>query len=223
MIQITKSTHIADKIQSLKLAMLQAENIQVTKSGSSFDTELKNLEKELSEKFSKRPPSDDPVISATRRLYRQIGWEPTKYRPSSEALVRRLIQGKGLYRINNLVDYGNLVSARYHIPMGLYDCAKIEGSVLIDVGRDDEYYQGISKDRITATGKIILRDDRGVFGNPTADSKRTSIQKETTDIIALFFVSTAINKDYLLETLHSLKRFYGLFTDKDITTDIANL
>jgi len=223
MIPFKKSEIISDKIKSLKLGLLQADNIRVAPGDALFESELEKLEKELKSKFNNRAPSENRIVSATRRMYRQVGWEPTKYRPSSEALVRRIIQGKGLYRINNLVDYGNLVSARFHIPMGLYDLDKITGNIWIDIGRENESYEGISRDQITATGKIILRDDLGVFGNPTADSKRTSILGGTRKILAVFFISADIGQDYAWQTLNSLKHFYSLFTETDIKTDIITL
>ena len=223
MTQIKKTENISDKIKSLKLGLVEASGIKVDKSDSLFEKELKKLERDLYEKFRDIAPSEDPVVSATRRMYRQVGWEPTKYRPSSEALVRRLIQGKGLYRINNLVDYGNLVSALFHIPVGLYDLDKISGEILIDVGRQDEFYEGISKPKITATGKIILRDNNGVFGNPTADSKRTSILTATKRVLAVFFISSAIDQSYAFQTINCLAKFYSYFTKENIKTDIIAL
>ena len=184
---IIKSDQIADKIKDLKLGLVDATQIMVLPDDELFEQDLQELVTELKEKFQDIPPSNDPVVSATRRMYRQVGWEPTKYRPSSEALIRRLIKGKGLYRINNLVDYGNLVSARFHLPMGLYDLDHVQGDICLDVGKEGESYEGISKPRISAGGKIILRDHSGVFGNPTADSKRTSITEKTNHILALFF------------------------------------
>jgi len=223
MIQIKKSDTISSKVKSLKLGLIESINISVVESDTQFEKELGLLESELKNKFHDRAPSDDPVISATRRMYRQVGWEPTKYRPSSEALVRRLIREKGLYRINNLVDYGNLVSAHYHIPMGLYDLDKIKGDIIIDVGQENESYQGLSKDRITATGKIILRDDEGVFGNPTADSKRTSILHNTNHVLAVFFISSNIEHSYALKTIETLKNYYSVFTPDEIKTGIVEL
>lgn len=223
MIQIKKSDTISSKVKSLKLGLIESINISVVESDTQFEKELGLLESELKNKFHDRTPSDDPVISATRRMYRQVGWEPTKYRPSSEALVRRLIREKGLYRINNLVDYGNLVSAHYHIPMGLYDLDKIKGDIIIDVGQENESYQGLSKDRITATGKIILRDDEGVFGNPTADSKRTSILHNTNHVLAVFFISSNIEHSYALKTIETLKNYYSVFTPDEIKTGIVEL
>lgn len=223
MMPVKKSENITDKIGSLTLGFLEAEHISVQKSDEHFEQELKKLDVELKQKFKEKQPSEDSVISATRRMYRQVGWEPTKYRPSSEALVRRILQDKGLYRINNLVDYGNLVSARFHLPMGLYDSDKIEGDIIIDVGKDDEFYEGISKPKITATGKIILRDNKGIFGNPTADSRRTSILDNTTHILAVFFISSAVDYKYTEQTLNNLASYYKHYSRVDVNIKILSL
>lgn len=220
---IIKSGQIADKIKDLKLGLVEATQIMVLPGDALFEQELHELVTELKQKFQDMAPSDDPVVSATRRMYRQVGWEPTKYRPSSEALIRRLIQGKGLYRINNLVDYGNLVSARFHIPMGLYDLDNVQGDIYIDVGNEGESYEGISKPKISAGGKIILRDNDGVFGNPTADSKRTSITEKTNHVLAIFFVSSTIDDSYARNTIESLAQYYRRFTTDKIITEIVEL
>ncbi|MBN1830953.1 MAG: hypothetical protein JW896_02480 [Deltaproteobacteria bacterium] len=220
---IIKSDQIADKIKDLKLGLVEATQIKVLPGDDLFEEELQGLVAELKQKFQDIAPSDDPVVSATRRMYRQVGWEPTKYRPSSEALVRRLIMGKGLYRINNLVDYGNLVSARFHIPMGLYDLDSVHGDICIDVGKEGESYEGISKPKISAGGKIILRDHDGVFGNPTADSKRTCITENTNHVLALFFVSSTIDESYARNTMDSLAEFYSRYTADKIETEFVRL
>ncbi|MCB0284208.1 MAG: hypothetical protein KDF60_16595 [Calditrichaeota bacterium] len=214
MLNIQISETIKQTIRSMQFGLIEASGVSVHPSNVDFDNELKKLELELKEKYQDIAPSDDPVVSAVRRMYRQVGWEPTKYRPSSEALVRRLLKGNGLYRINNLVDYGNLVSARYHIPMGLYDTGKITGQAIMDIGKDGESYQGISKPEIHATGKIILRDDKGVFGNPTADSARTCVQVTTQSVLAVFFAPSAIERDFLQKTIDELAAYYNLFSKK---------
>jgi DNA/RNA-binding domain of Phe-tRNA-synthetase-like protein len=220
---IIKSEEIAGKIKELKLGLVEATHIEILQGDELFEQELERLIIELKQKFQDIAPSEDPVVSATRRMYRQVGWEPTKYRPSSEALIRRLIKGKRLYRINNLVDYGNLISARFHIPMGLYDLDHVQGDIFIDLGKEGESYEGISKPKISAGGKIILRDNDGVFGNPTADSKRTSLTEETSHILAIFFVSSTIDDEYALGTIESLAQFYSRFTAKKIDTEVLKL
>jgi DNA/RNA-binding domain of Phe-tRNA-synthetase-like protein len=141
-------------------------------------------------------------------MYRRIGWEPTQYRPAAEALIRRILKGTGLYRINNLVDLANIVSTRYHLPMGLYDLHKIDHPIVVDVGRAAESYQGIYKDLIHAEGKMVLRDVSGIFGNPTADSARTCIDSDTRSLVAIFFTPAEIEPSYLDQTLAALAALY---------------
>lgn len=199
---------IKNKIAGLKFGLLQASALSVQRSGADFDDAFAELEHYLRDKFSTLRPAEDETVKYVRRMYGRVGWEPTRYRPSSEALIRRILQGKGLYRINNLVDFGNIASARSHLPMGLYDASKISGTIVLDVGKEGESYRGISKPQIHARGKLILRDEKGIFGNPTADSLRTSITKETRSALAVFFCPPQIEDSYLLAALNFLSVYY---------------
>ena len=213
------SPTILAKIPKLKIGVLSATGFEVNNRSDFVTGKFTDLEKYVKMKFSENPPSSDPVISAVRRMYRRIGWEPTQYRPSSEAMIRRFLKDKGLYRINNAVDLGNVTSARYHLPMGLYDADKLSGLISVDVGQEGEEYRGISKDVIHAQGKLVLRDEEGVFGNPTADSLRTSIQNTTKNILALFFTPTEVEKSYVNQTLDYMKNLYQLECH-GVTTEI---
>jgi len=183
--------------------------IVVEPSAAFYETALEDVTRYLKEKFREQPLSADPVVSAVRRMYRSVGWEPTKYRPSSEALMRRIIRDKGLYRVNNVVDLANLVSARYHIPMGLYDEDKIHGNIVLDVGREGEFYDGISRKGIRAEGKLILRDEDGVFGNPTADSARTAISENTKKLRALFFCPPHTDAQHIMAIRETMQRYFS--------------
>ena len=202
------SNIIQQKIPGLKLGLLEVRNAEIKKKSTLVDEHYIQLEGFIKNKFTDNPPSSDIVVSAVRRMYRKIGWEPTKYRPSSEAMIRRFLKGKRLYHINNFVDLGNVASTKYHLPMGLYDLNKIDGNIVVDVGKEDENYQGISKELIHATGKMILRDEDGIFGNPTADSKRTCLNEKTKIVLAIFFTPPEIENSYLSETLNFLKELY---------------
>ncbi len=206
--QITFSKIIKEKIPGLQLGMLEIENFCVVKNSPTVPGTYHNLFSNIENKFAENPPSSDPVVSAVRRMYRRIGWEPTRYRPSSEAMIRRILKRKGLYNINNVVDLGNVSSARFHLPMGLYDMNKIKDDIQIDVGKADESYEGLSIDLIHAEGKLILRDQHGIFGNPTADSSRTCIDTNSQNIIAIFFTPPEIDKTYLDQTLRFLEQLY---------------
>ena len=222
-LNILFSSIIQSKIPGLKIGVLSASRFEVRKQSDFVSGQFADLEKFVKDKFSKSPPSADSIVSAVRRMYRRIGWEPTQYRPSSEAIIRRFLKNKGLYRINNAVDLGNVTSTRFHLPMGLYDIDEISGSITLDVGREDEEYQGISKEVIHAEGKLVLRDGEGVFGNPTADSLRTSIQNKTKKVLALFFTPPEVENQYINFTLEYMKDLYetecqGVFVENEVVT-----
>jgi len=200
------------KIKGIKLGILMTSGLHLKSDKPDFNTEFEAIKTLLFEKFRNIRPAEDEVVSHVRRMYRRVGWEPTRYRPSSEALIRRILKGNDLYRINIAVDFGNLVSARYHIPMGLYDTGKIKGDITLDTGKEDESYEGISKPLIHAKDKLILRDNKSVFGNPTADSRRTSLDNNSKDVLAVFFCPFEVSDSYLNETLDLLEKFYGDFS-----------
>ena len=193
----------------MQLGLLEVTGFTVTKDSSKIEPVINDLYDFIRSKFAQDPPSSDPVVSSVRRMYRRIGWEPTRYRPSSEAMIRRILKKNPLYRINNAVDLGNVTSARFHLPMGLYDSEKIDRIITFDVGKEDETYQGLSIDLIHAHGKLILRDNNGIFGNPTADSRRTCIDSHTRDILAIFFTPPEIDPQYLRDTLDHLEQLYA--------------
>ncbi|MCK4753825.1 MAG: hypothetical protein KAS58_01250 [Calditrichia bacterium] len=215
-LSIKFSPIIRTKITGLKIGLLTGSEFEVKKQSDFITGQFLDLEEDIKDKFSDSRPSTDPVVSAVRRMYRRIGWEPTQYRPSSEAMIRRFLKNKGLYRINNIVDLGNVASTRFHLPMGLYDCDLISGAISVDVGREGEEYQGISKAVIHAEGKLVLRDEIGIFGNPTADSLRTCINEKTTHILAIFFTPPEVEKSYIRDTLKYLQNLYSTECPKSI-------
>jgi DNA/RNA-binding domain of Phe-tRNA-synthetase-like protein len=129
---------------------------------------------------------DDPAIRSLRSFYWKIGIDPTKTRPSSEALVRRMFR-KGLPSINNLVDAGNLASARSFIPIGLYDIERMEGSPTLRLSREGESFNGIGgKEEVLNEGVPVLSDEAGVIHiYPHRDSLRTMIREDTRDVLMI--------------------------------------
>jgi DNA/RNA-binding domain of Phe-tRNA-synthetase-like protein len=122
------------------------------------------------------PPAE---VTAVRSMYKRVGLDPTKTRPSSEALLRRVRKGDPLPRINSMVDVCNWCSLEFQLPYGLYDAARIEGDAELRIGRPGESYPGIRKDDVHVGGRIALADRVGPFGNPTSDSARTMITTRT--------------------------------------------
>jgi DNA/RNA-binding domain of Phe-tRNA-synthetase-like protein len=126
-------------------------------------------------------------------MYKRVGIDPTKRRPSSEALLRRVRKGEGLPRINSMVDVCNWCSLEFQLPYGLYDAAHIEGDVVLRIGAAGESYPGIRKDEVHVGGRITLADSRGPFGNPTSDSARTMVTPATTRALVVVFAPCEID------------------------------
>jgi DNA/RNA-binding domain of Phe-tRNA-synthetase-like protein len=139
--------------------------------------------------------ADGQIADAVRAMYRRLGVDPTKTRPSSEALLRRLRKGGELPRVNTLVDVINWCSAESGLPFGLYDLGKIQGSVEVRLGRAGEEYGGIRKDVVHLAGRLTLADAAGPFGNPTSDSARTMITTETTSALVVIFVPATVERE----------------------------
>jgi DNA/RNA-binding domain of Phe-tRNA-synthetase-like protein len=124
-------------------------------------------------------PSQVPAIAAARRAYKALGKDPARYRPAAEALLRRAKQGKGIYRVNSVVDVNNVVSLETGISIGAYDIDKLSPPVLFRPGEAGESYEGIGRGDLNLAGLPIFADAEGPFGSPTSDSVRTAITTGT--------------------------------------------
>lgn len=147
-------------------------------------------------------------IAEARRLYRQFGVDPTRTRPSSEALLRRALRGQDLYRISNVVDVGNWVSLEYLLPLGLYDTGTLdpfEGErVIVRVGHEGEEYAGIRKGPVHVEGRLCVADRSGAFGSPTSDSLRSAITPASRSVAAIVFGPADLEESRLSAAGHAL-------------------
>jgi DNA/RNA-binding domain of Phe-tRNA-synthetase-like protein len=145
---------------------------------------------EAESQVRQQPPGD---TGAVRAMYKRVGLDPTKTRPSSEALLRRVRKGDSLPRINSLVDVCNWCSLEFQLPYGLYDAGRIEGDIELRLGREGESYPGIRKDDVNVGGRLTLADHHGPFGNPTSDSARTMVTTATTSAVVVIFAPVEID------------------------------
>lgn len=146
-------------------------------------------------------PAPDATMAAVRAMYRRFGLDPTKIRPSSEALWRRVRRGDGLPHINTLVDVCNWCSLEFQLPYGLYDRDRLRGRLAFRLGRPGEEYPGIRKDVVHLAGRPVLADDEGPFGNPTADSARTMITPATTRALVIIFAPRGLASSLVARAL----------------------
>lgn len=183
--EVTVSKEIESVCPGIVGACVEAQVVN-----SSYSEPLWQEIRELGEHYRQTLTTESlkqmPAIEATRRVYRACGKDPSRYRPSSEALIRRMLQGKKLYQKDTLVDLGNLASIRSGYSIGCFDAEKFAGQRLtLGVGREGEPYEGIGRGMINIAGLPVYRDEVGGVGTPTSDNERTKITASTTHFVAL--------------------------------------
>jgi DNA/RNA-binding domain of Phe-tRNA-synthetase-like protein len=166
-------------------------------------------------------PSEIPGLAEARNLYRSFGMEPSRHRPSSEALLRRVLKGEDLYRISNTVDACNLASLSFLLPIGMYDLDRVCGDVVLRTGAEGEEYAGIRKGPVHLAGRPGLFDDQGPFGSPTSDSDRTSVTEATTRLLAVIMATASHGRAAMSEHVGLLADLFcrhcgGKVTFRDI-------
>jgi len=124
-------------------------------------------------------------IYETRQAYKKLGKDPNRYRPSAEALCRRILKGYPLYKIDTLVDLINLVSIHTGYSIGGFDAGKIKGDLILGVGQADELFNGIGRGPLNIEGLPVYRDEQGGIGTPTSDEERTKIDLSTTKLLMI--------------------------------------
>lgn len=144
-------------------------------------------------------------IRESRAAYKAFGKDPSRYRVSSEALIRRIGQGKGLYEVNTVVDANNLISVESGFSVGSYDASRIDDELIFRIGREGETYKGIGKDEIKIDALPVIADGRGPIGSSTSDSERAMITPEASEVLTLIY-SFSDNSD-LEKALEYGKRY----------------
>lgn len=166
----------------LVLGIVRAE-VQVQQHDSGLWTELEAQAARVAESMTTESVRKQPEIKALWEAYKALGKDPTRYRSSAEALVRRIAQGKGLYQVNTVVDINNLISLETLCSVGSYDLAHLQPPVTFRIGQEGEPYEGIGRGPLNIAGLPVFADQRGPCGSPTSDSPRTMIRLETTRLM----------------------------------------
>jgi DNA/RNA-binding domain of Phe-tRNA-synthetase-like protein len=175
------------ELPGVKLGLVHGEGLRV----GPADEALARLVQEVCEQkrgeFTVESLAEAPPVRAVRAMFREWDIDPSKYRPSSEALLRRVVQGKGLYAVSNVVDIGNLGSIETGWPYGCYDLGKVSPPIALRSGAPGERYEGIGKRTWHLEGRPVLADAAGPFGSPISDSTRTMITEAAREILAVIY------------------------------------
>lgn len=182
MISINIADELKNKCPGIAIGCIEAE-VQI-KEGAGKLWEIINAKcGEIQDNLKPEEILKVPNIDASRKAYKAIGKDPSRYRLSSESLLKRVVKGLGLYRVNNVVDINNLISLASGYSVGTYDLDRICGNINFVIGEAGETYEGIGRGPINLDKLPVFQDDLGKFGSSTSDSERAMITKETKHIL----------------------------------------
>ena len=188
---------------------------------AALTAELKTRESEIQKLPFPRGVLASPQVEATRAAYKALGKDPARYRGSAEALLRRVVGGKGLPEINAVVDVINLVSVESRLPVGLYDLGHVVGEIVFRAGKSGETYKGIGKYDLNLEGLPLFADTVGPHGSATSDSERTMVTAATKEVLAVIVsFGGAENLERWTQRLGALLKQYASGTE--IATNIVS-
>jgi DNA/RNA-binding domain of Phe-tRNA-synthetase-like protein len=174
-------------LPGVKLGVIEADGVRVTPGDEALARLMQEICDRKRAEFTVESLAEAQPVRAVRAMFREWDMDPSKYRPSSEALLRRVVQGKGLHRVSNVVDVGNLCSIASGWPFGCYDRDKIREPVVFRHGAPGEQYEGIGKRTWHLEGRPVLADPDGPFGSPISDSTRSMITEAANEILMVVY------------------------------------
>ena len=189
MISLSITRELKDVAPQLTLGCVSA-SVSVEKHNEDLWREVDQHLAQLIASIKPEQINSIPQVAAMRSAYKALGKDPSRYRGSAEALLRRVLSGKGLYQINSVVDVNNLVSLESLNPAGTYDLEKINPPIELRIGGADESYKGIGKDLINIESLPVFADSASPFGSPTSDSERAMVSLESKNVLMTVFSFT---------------------------------
>ncbi len=182
--KIKISQPVIDKLPNIRLGCIECP-VQIKVSDEKIASLADSIFVKICSELNIDQVSQKSTIKETKEAYRKLGKDPSRYRPSAEALTRRIVKGKDLFWINNIVDILNIISLESGFSIGGYDADKIVGEIEFGIGRADEPYEGIGRGELNIEHLPVFRDDLGAFGSPTSDSLRTMVTDQTSRFLMI--------------------------------------
>jgi DNA/RNA-binding domain of Phe-tRNA-synthetase-like protein len=195
---------IGIELPGVKLGVLEADDLQVVPVDVAFAKLMDEVCDRKRREFTLESLAEAQETRLVRAMFREWDMDPSKYRPSSEALLRRVVQGKGLYRVSNVVDICNVGSIEVGWPFGCYDRSHITAPIIFRHGAAGETYEGIGKRMWHLEGRPVLADPDGPFGSPISDSTRSMITESAREILTVIYAPAGVSDTSLERALARL-------------------
>ena len=205
---------------SFKIGIIHYTKIIVTSSPQMLKGRLQLFQEQLFFELDDKAVTDFDGIKEWRALWKKFGADPNRYRPSMEAMYRRIAKQNYITPMHSAVDLNNFFSMQYEIPMGIYDVANIHGNITLTIGNEETTYNGLNGRENKLRNILTLQDDIGPFGSPFVDSVRTAVTENTTEALQVVFLRPSINKEDALKLITSMGAMFTQIHGGDFDTTL---
>lgn len=199
--EITIQRHIKEILPDFKIGTIHYNNITVSESPQMLKGRLQLFQEQLYFDLEDKDITHFPGLLEWQLVWKALGSSPSRYRPSAEALFRRIKKQNYLSSIHSAVDMNSFLSLQYEIPLGLYDADKINGDVEIAIGTENDQFEGLNNRSNTLDNILVSKDALGAFGSPYVDSTRTAVTENTKNALHIFYLRPSMERDTALELL----------------------
>jgi DNA/RNA-binding domain of Phe-tRNA-synthetase-like protein len=207
-LKLTIDKEITDQIPTFKIGMIRYKDITISSSPQMIKGRLQLFQESIAIDLETTPLAEYQGISEWRRVFKQLGIDPSKYRPSHEALLRRVSKRQFLSTIHSAADVNNFFSLQYGIPIGIYDADHLEGDFIVRIGKENESYDALNNRTVDAHGKLVSLDKIGPFGSPYVDAKRTAVTETTTSALQLIYLLPSMEVDEANELINAISKMF---------------
>ncbi|MGZ0052223.1 B3/B4 domain-containing protein [Brevibacillus gelatini] len=208
---------VTERLPAFSLGILQYSGASVSDSPKMLKGRINYFVENLRLEHELSRLTEIEGIREWRTAFKKAGIDPSRYRPSSEALLRRLLQGNPFFWINSAVDVNNFFSVLHALPFGIYDQQHLTGDVTCRLGRETDVYEGLNGREVHMAGKLLLADDKGAFGSPIVDSRRTCVTEQSRDLLQVIFFHEQLSAEKKDEIIGSVGRMFTEINGGELT------
>ncbi|MBA2874655.1 B3/B4 domain-containing protein [Thermaerobacillus caldiproteolyticus] len=206
--EIVVSAAVKQALPPFKAGVIIYNNIVVDHSPQMLKGRLQLFQESIYFDLQDTPIADIPELAEWRAAFKAIGTDPSRYRPSSESLYRRIQKQNFIPSIHSAADVNNFFSLYYKIPIGIYDLDKLQGNISIDIGTDRDEYIAINGRTVNFARKLVTKDELGPFGSPIVDSERTSVTQETKNAIQFVYLLPSMKQEQCEKLVNSIQSMF---------------
>ncbi|QOR67206.1 hypothetical protein IM538_03400 [Cytobacillus suaedae] len=202
--EIKISEEVKNLVPHFKVGIINYSSITVSESPQMLKGRLQLFQESIYFGLEDKPVTEIEGIQEWRAIFKKVGTDPSRYRPSVEALYRRIKKQDYLHTINSAADLNNFFSLQYEVPIGIYDLDKINGVIELNVGKSGDEYTGINGRLINMENKLLSSDETGPFGSPFVDSDRTAVTEATKNAVQIIYLKPSLSVEQCEKLVQSL-------------------